>query len=219
MDTTSNNLFSLTQLSKSENTVVFKESNVDDLFQHIKNEPKHGPRVVVFDLDSTLKSHTRDIETLNIIQKLQADRCLVIGLVAKRNMLAVDTTIKEFLALGLNLNQRFFKNTHKVYKNSSIAAHVFQDGFLFVSGGPTNYKKALNKLIKDFQLNYDDVYFIDRSILPPIHEVKKHSEKKMTMFTSLYDHHILKQNEVPNAQNTLQDAQRKIVGSKKRITS
>lgn len=163
MDTTSNNLFSLTQLSKSENTVVFKESNVDDLFQHIKNEPKHGPRVVAFDLDSTLKSHTRDIETLNIIQKLQADRCLVIGLVAKRNMLAVDTTIKEFLALGLNLNQRFFKNTQKFYNNHSITPHVFQDGFLFVSGGPANNKKALNKLIKDFQLNHDDVYFIERS--------------------------------------------------------
>lgn len=171
MDTTSNKFFSLSQLTTHQNIVVFEQSNVDDLFHHIKNEPKHGPRIVVFDLDSTLKSSTINIETLNIIRKLQADRCQVVGLTAKRNAF-VETTIKDFSALNLNLNQGFFKNTRKAYKNRFIADHVFQDGFLFVSGGPTNYKKALKILIKDFQLNHDDIYFVSSCFLSPIQEVR-----------------------------------------------
>lgn len=218
MDITPNQFFSLTQFSKYKNTVLFKESNSDNLFQHIKTEPKHGQRIVVFDLDRTIMNTLMDMETLDIIKKLQAERCLVIGLTAKSKQFE-EATLKEFLALGLNFNQGFFKNIRRLYKSYPINL-LLNNGILFVDGGGSaNKKNALSILIHDFQLDPDDVYFIDRSFLSPTPEINTPADKKMTVFTSLYECHVLKQKDVQNTQNKLQDAQGKIANYTKHFTS
>lgn len=217
MDTTTNHFFSLTQLSEYKNTVIFKENSTNVLFEHIKREPKHGQRIVAFDLDHTFMNTMISLETVDIIKKLQAERCLVIGITAKRKSLS-ETTIKEFLALGLNFNQGFFKDVLRIYKGYPIH-HLLTHGFLFVDdgSGSSNKKNALRILIGDFQLNLDDVYFIDRNFLSPIQEIDTHTKKKKTCLFS--NRHILQPKDLINTQNTFQGVQEKIEKCKKRSTS
>lgn len=217
MDIISNKFFSLIQLSSYENTVIFKEADSNNLFKYIKNEPKHGQRIVVFDLDRTFRCSKMDIETLDTIKKLQAEKCLVVGLLTKRTN-SENTIINEFSALGLNLNQGFFKEAYRTYKSPVIRA-LFDRGFLFVeSSNSINKKNALNLLIKDFQLDPDNIYFIDNSALPPINESNESPHKKNKALTFLHDNQNLSPATMLKNLQNLPDKSKKRT-NKKRMTS
>ncbi len=192
MDTNTHKPYSLAQLSATKNTFEFEESSADNLFQHIKREPKHGPRVVAFDLDRLFINNMMNIETSELIKKLQADRCLVIGL-TKQTKQSFETMMNKLLEWGVNLNQGFFKDVQKKYRSDSIV-HLFEDGFFFVNGESANKKKTLkNTLIKNFQLNPDDVYFVDRrcshkkATMTFVYEQKKLNAKESSKIKPSHD--------------------------------
>lgn len=73
MDSISEQSFSLTQLSGSSSVVIFEKNNLEIIFDHIKNEPKHGQRIVVLNLDKTLLSQKKTRHTSVFIQPLIAE--------------------------------------------------------------------------------------------------------------------------------------------------
>lgn len=159
MDIPSNTLFSLTQLSEEENVVVFENSSVDVIFNHIQKEPKHGQRIVVLNLDETLLSQ-KCAETIEIIQKLQTENCLVIGF-TQTNPNSADTLANLFLEKDIDFNKGIFKDFSAPYQ-SKFKNGLFKHGIMFVT--KEQKERAFKALFKNLETNLDDVYWLDNAL-------------------------------------------------------
>jgi hypothetical protein len=114
-------------------------------------------------------------ETAEIIKKLQSLGCIVIGLTARDKELA-ETTVKQLLSVNVDFNQGTFKDIEAPCVNSPENG-IFKYGIMFCDGASKGM--AFKGLMEQFQINPNDVYFID-DILRHVEDMKKHTDSRYT---------------------------------------
>lgn len=111
--------------------------------------------------DVQKKTQVKHVEpdTSKIIQLLQEEDNIVIGLTA-RNKETIEDTNNQLLSLDINFNQGILKDRCVPCK-SNLEMGIFKNGIMFAAF--SNKGLALKGLIEDLQLDISDVFFIDDS--------------------------------------------------------